>query len=663
MSRAKSVLAVLLCLAVAAPGFAQTPEIQGVSHRALSSWFTWNYEPHPVPGISFADSARLDKLMRAGIIYLSLRDAIALALENNLDIETARFNPRLSEANLLRASAGQLLRNISSNISTGPSSASTGVLASTALGSGGSGGASSGSGQGGVLSGLNVQLQGTSVPNLDPVFLLQGSVVHNTTIETATNITGLNALVTQYEGATSAIQKGLLTGTTATLSMSNQFNLHQNSPLNDFNPFTQSALSVQIQQNLLQGFRRSVNNRYIRVARNNLRSSDLTFQNQVMATVANVVGLYWDLVSFNESLKVSQRTLELDTSLYNDTRRRAELGAIAPIDIIQAEADMKAAQQDVTTADMRVQQQETILKTVISRNGLDRLDVINARIVPTDQFDIPAQEAIRPIQDLIADAIAARPDVQQSAISLENSRITTLGVRDAMLPQLTATASASNNGVAGEVNTIPVTVTTNGAARLVTRTAADVNPYFLGGYGNVLSQIFGRNFPNYSLTVSLTVPIRNRSAQADYVTDQLNYRQQQIQDRQLMVNIKQNVINARIVLSQARAAYDTSVEARKLQEQTYNGQRRKYELGTATILDVVIGQRDLTTRELAEVNAKSQYIHAQVNMQNVMGQILKAYNVDLEQARQGQVGREPDLIPAAPPAPSGPGSATLKRQN
>ena len=654
MSRAKSVLAVLLCLALAAPGFAQTPEIPGVAHRSFFSWFTWNYEPHPISRVSFEDSPRLDRLMRAGIIYLSLRDAVALSLENNLDIETARFNPKLSEANLLRASAGQLLRNISSTVSSGPSSATTGVLASTLLGSGGSGGASSGSGQGGVLSGLNVQLQGTSVPNLDPQFFINGVISHSTQIETATNITGTNFLVTQYEGSSYGIQQGLLTGTTATLYMSDQFNLSQNSPYNNINPFTQSNLSLQIQQNLLQGFRRSVNNRYIRVAKNQLKISDLTFQNQVMATVANVVTLYWDLVSFDESLKVQQQTLELDTKLYNDDKRRAELGAIAPIDIIEQEAEMKAAQQSVTTAELQVLQQETILKSVITRSGLDRLDVVNARIVPTDRFDMPEQEAIRPIQDLIAEAVASRPDVQQSAISLENSRITTLGVKDAMLPQLTATAALSNSGLAGQINSIPVPVTlANGSTQLVTRGPGDVTGYFEGGIGTVLSQLLGRNFPNYSLTVALTVPIRNRSAQADYITDQLNYRQQQIQDHQLLNNIKQNVINARVALSQARAAYDTSVEARRLQEQTFNGQRRKYELGTTTILDVVIGQRDLTTRELAEVNAKNQYIHAQVNLQNAMGEILKAYNVDIEQAKQGQVGREPDLIPAVPPAPAG----------
>jgi outer membrane protein len=240
--------------------------------------------------------------------------------------------------------------------------------------------------------------------------------------------------------------------------------------------------------------------------------------------------------------------------------------------------------------------------------------------------------------------MANRPDVEQSQIGLENSRITTLGVKDAMLPTLTAFASTSNSGLAGQVNTVALPAT--GTSQF---TSAGVNNYFLGGYGTVLGQIFGRNFPNYSAGISLNVTLRNRSTQADYITDQLNYRQQQIQDRQLHNNIKQNVINARTSLAQARSAWETAVEARNLQEQVLQGSRRKYELGTATILDVIIAQRDTTTRELSEVDARSQYIHARTNLENVLGTVLKDYDVSIDEAKTGVVARPPDMIPAVPP--------------
>ncbi|HYW46459.1 MAG TPA: TolC family protein [Bryobacteraceae bacterium] len=647
MSFTRSFVAVLLCYAIALPGFAQTPEVTRGPGHGIFGWLTNNYTAHALPRVSFEDSPRLEKLMRAGNIYLSLRDAIALALENNLDLEYARYNPKLQDANLLRVSAGALLRNVSTSISSGPTSASLGVLAQTSVGSGGiSSGV--GSGQGGVLSGLNIQLQGTAVPNLDPVFFASGQFIHQTQIETATNISGTNYLVSQYKQSTVGVQEGWLTGTILQLGMSNTLGYTQNSPYSMFSPFSTATLSLGIQQNLLQGFRPSVNNRYIRVAKNSLRISDLTFKNQVMTTVVSVVNLYWDLVSDIDSLKVKQQTLELDNKLYNDNKRRAELGAIAPIDIIQAEGEAKAAQQDVITAIAQVYNQETILKAYLTRSGMDNLEVIAAHIVPTDHFDVPAQESVRPIQDLITEALANRPDVEQSQIGMENTRITTLGVKDAMLPQLTANASTSNTGLAGQVNAVPVPVTLpDGTTQLLTRTAADVNQYFLGGYGTVLGQVFGRNFPNYSAGISLTITLRNRSNQADYITDQLNYRQQQIQDRQLRNSIKQNVINTRTSLEQARSAYQTSVEARQLAEQTLTGTRRKYELGTATITEVVIAQRDATTRELAEVDARSQYIHGRVNLENVLGRVLQAWEVNIDDAKTGVVGRPPDLIPVA----------------
>src|SRR5262245_55254800 len=189
MSLVRPFLAVLLCFAVAMPGFAQSVQITGERPRGLVNWLTNNYVAHPTAKVSFEDSPRIEKLMRAGNIYLSIRDAIALALENNLDLENARYNPKLSEANLMRANAGALLRNVSSSISSGPSSATLGVLAATGLGSGGTGGGGGG-GQGGVLSGLNVQLAGSAIPNLDPTFFVNGQFVHNTSIQTATNITG-----------------------------------------------------------------------------------------------------------------------------------------------------------------------------------------------------------------------------------------------------------------------------------------------------------------------------------------------------------------------------------------------------------------------------------------------------------------------------------------
>ena len=683
MSIVRPFAAIALCVLIEFPGFGQTPEgtqmprIPQISQapvtyqspevagyeRPMFAWFSRNYLPRPVQTISWADSQRLDRLMRAGNIYLSLRDAIALALENNLDIENARFNLPQAQSNLLRASAGQLLTNVSNSVASGPSSAS-GVL----TGSGGFGvsGTSSSSGtQQGVLSGLNVQLAGSAIPALDPAFFLSGGFTHSTQIATTTILTGTNSLVSSGQSWTYGMQQSFLTGTTAQVYMSNLVNQWQNSPNNGFNPTTSSSLAISITQNLLKGFRPAINNRVIRVAKNQVRISDLTFQQQIIATVTNVVSLYWDLVSDYDALRIRQQALDLNTKLYEDNKRRAELGAIAPIDIIQAEAEMKGAQQDVVNAQSVVLQQETILKGVLTRNGMDNMAVVSARIVPTDHFDMPAVEAVRPVQNLIGDAFANRPDLEQSRIGMEDTRISMLGVKDALLPTLSVSMSASNSGTAGQLNSIPQ-IEVNSAGQLVSvpHTAASVNGFFLGGYGTVLDQVFSRKFPNYSASFSFTVPIRNRSAQADLITQELQFRQSQIQDKQLQNNTKINVINNNTSLTLARAAWQNAVEASRLQQETERATRRKYELGTATILDVVTVQQTTVARELSESTALNTYIKAHLNLDGALGRILENYNVSIGDAKKGVVGREPDLIPAILPAaaPSGPSGAAVVRQ-
>jgi outer membrane protein TolC len=644
MLRIRPYLIVLLSAMLVHTSFAQTPEPKPASPGTWGYGLTHIYSPSAVPAVDFGNSPRIDRMMRAGRIYLSLRDAIALALENNLDIEYARFGPRLAEANLDRAKAGQLLRNVGSGVRNGPSSASLGVLSgANSLGVPTSG---SSSGTGGVLSGLNVQLAGTAIPNLDPTLSLGAQYSHITSPQTSTRVTGTSFLVSSYKAANYSISKGFLTGTNVSLDMNNTLGLYQNSPANEFNPSTRSDLSVTISQRLLQGRGMALNGRVIRVARNQRNSSDLQFRSQVMTTVANVANLYWDLVAFNEALKVKQRSLELNQKLYEDNRRRAELGAIAPIEIVQAEAEVAASQQDVTTAETQVLQQEMILKNVLTRSGLDNLAIANARIVPTDRIDIPQTEPVRPVQDLLEEAFRNRPEIEQSRIGLENSRISMLGTRNALLPSVDVYTQLQNNALAGQVNTLPpINPATGLPSNLIS--TRDVNPFFLGGYGTVLGQLFRRNFPNYTIGVQVSIPLRNRSAQADLVTDQLNFRQAQINDKQLQNSIRVNVMNARVALSQARSAYDTSVKARMLQEQTLNGERRKYQLGTSSFLNVVIVQRDAVTRELAEVNALNQYVRSRTNLQEVTGSILQIYEVDLEEAKTGTVKREADL-PVAP---------------
>ena len=636
------VLSVCLLAAGCAYGQLQMPDYS----KNHGSWFSGlkrDYAPRYVPPVEFGNSNRLDQLMRAGRIYLSLQDAIALALENNLDIEYGRYNIPIAESDQLRASAGQLLRGLNTAVIQGPSSTSSGVLASaSALGNAGA--AAGAASQGGILSGVSVQLAGAAIPNLDPTAYVQENVFHTTQPYTSSFVTGTPALVTSSNSPTFGIQKGFLTGTTVGLQMSNNW-ISQNSPTNDFNPSVSSTASFQITQNLLQGFGWAVNSRAIRVARNNRRVSDLVFRQQVISTVSNVVNLYWDLVSLNQNLKVKQHALELNQKLYVDNKKRAELGAIAPLDIVQAEAEVAAAEGDVTTAETQVLQQEMILKSVLSKTGVDSLAVIDARIVPTDTIQLPEKEPVRPVQDLVSEAMINRPEVEQSRINVENSRINLKGTRSALLPSLQVYAVMQNHGLAGQLNTVPYPAGSPQAGSGFLSGSGNPDLFFLGGYGSALSQIFARNFPDYGVGFNFSIPLRNRSAQADMIRDQLNLRQQQISDRQLQNNIKLNVVNARITVQQARSAYDTAVKARILQEQTLNGATRKYQLGTSSFLDVVLVQRDLVTRQSAEVAALNTYIKARNNLDTMTGEILQNRDVSIEEALSGKVSRPPSALP------------------
>jgi outer membrane protein TolC len=642
MRRFQSFVAIFLCGLLALPVFGQTQGFATPDYSGFMSGFLNRYRVHGVAQATFDDSPRIEKLMRAGSIYLSLRDAIALALENNLDIEVARYYPKLALADLQRSSAGQLLRNVNSNISQGPSSASLGVLAGANAVNSASSFASTNGTNSGVLSGLNVQLAGAAIPNLETYGFVSFGFNHQTQPQTSTVVTGTTSLVTSYESLTYGVQQAFWTGTTVTAALSSVFNYNQNASTALFNPISTGSLSFGVTQNLLNGFGLATNKRAYHKAENNLKGNDLTFKQQVIATVANVVNLYWDLVTFNDDLRVKQQTMDLDAKLYKDNQRRAELGAIAPIDIIQAEAEMKSAQQNVITQEQQVLQQEAILKSVITRTGLDNPALTLARIVPTDHIDVPAEEPVVPIQDLLSQALAMRPEVEQQQINLENSRLDLLGTKNNLRPSLQAYANTSNTGQAGDPSS---------NYYLGPLTPGQVNPFFLGGYGTALKQVFSRNFPNYSAGFQLTVPLSNRANQADQITNELQYRQQQIQAREISNNIKLNVINAWTSVRQSRAAYDTAVEARKLQDQTLAGTRRKYELGTSTITDVLIAQRDDTSRQLAEVDALSQYERGRTNLQQMMGTILDVYDVSLDEAKNGQVKREPDLIPAVLPKP------------
>jgi outer membrane protein TolC len=487
-------------------------------------------------------------------------------------------------------------------------------------------------------SGSGLSQLGPTVPSLDPMVTGRLSWGHTTAPQrNRINAGGLNYLITNATQNSIGISKNFITGGGASLTLSNAL-IFQNAGQNslELNPSRQATLDLVMIQPLLQGFSPAVNRRYIRIAKNNLKIADFVFQEQVIATVSNIISLYWDLVGFNQAVKYAQDNLALADRTYSDNKRQADIGTLAPIEITRAEAEVASRRQDLVVAQTNVLQQESIIKNALSRNGLLDPVVREARIVPTDTIQIPKEESAADLASLFGEALANRLELKQSTLAVDNGRIQLQGTRKELLPQLGLFVELTNHGAAGFVNMNPP----------LAEGGANVDPYFIGGMSSAFGQVFRRNFPDYRIGFSLNIPFRNRAAQSDYVHDQLTLRQSELAYRKQENQIRVDVQNALVGLKQARAQYDAAVKQRILEEQTLDAEQKKNRLGANTIFDVIQAQRDLAQSESNEVTAQSAYVKARVNLEVATGRILSAYNINIEEARQGKISRPPSALPA-----------------
>ena len=650
-------LCVLLTLAPMAP--AQAPAaMQPAAMQPGTSSMTWkrgpappprdqfaygltkNYRERPISSISMNNSSRIETLVRGNVLYLALSDAIALALENNIDIEISRYGPELAKIDYDRALAGGLLRGVNQTATQGANSATNFITGGGGLGGGSVG--TAGGGGGTALSGTVFQVTGSQIPNLDPVLTFSTFKGKQSSPQSNSFTTGLTALVVNTTSYSTGLSKQFITGTGVSVQYDNSV-IGTNSPTQDLNFFNRGNLSLNFTQRLLQGFGMAVNNRNIRIAKNSIKVSDLVFKQQVINTVSSTVNLYWDLVSFNENVKVKKQSLAYAERLYSDRKKEVEIGTLAPIEIVRAEAEVARNQQDLTIAETQVLQQETILKNQLSRTGVSNPLIASARIVTLDSIAVPEVEALSPIQDLIDLGIKTRPEVEQTRLNIDNTRIGLKGSRSALLPSLDVTASTSARSLAGAVNTVPFAP---GRVSFVRQP----DPFFVGGYSTAVGQLFKRNFPEYNLGFQLNVPLRNRAALADIANDTLRLRQQELQEQRQLNSIRVDVQNALIALQQARAQHQAAVKNRVLQEQTLDAEQKKYALGSSTVFFVIQAQRDLAVAQQAEVSAMATYSRARTQMDIATGSVLAAHNISLDEAMSGTVSKPASLIPAVPPA-------------
>jgi len=577
-------------------------------------WLIRNYQPRTVPPINLANTSRLDALIKAGNLYLTAQDVVSLVLENNIDIEVQRYGPLLAREVLRRAQGGGLLRSVGQGVAAGPTSVS---LAGVSVNTNGAPATSAG----GVNSSVLTQL-GPSIPSFDPSISGFTQFQHQTIPQSNTLLSGTQSLVIDSRTFQVSYSQATDFGLSGSASFSTQ-RQKVNSAFFSLNPYTNANLDVSLTQNLLNGFGRPVNTRNIRVQKNNLKVTDLQFKQQVTTTVSAALNLYWDLVGFSEDVKSRQQAVSTAQQLLDNNRRQVQIGTLAEIEVTRAQSQLYAAKQDLLIAQTNQLQQETILKNVISRSGVGTTDLANLHVVPLDRIVIPEKDDLKTVDQLVLQALESRIEIETDKINLESTKMNMAGVKSALKPSLQAFGQMTNNGLAGNATAFAL--------------AQGGVPVFAGGYGSALAQILRRNYPNYSAGFSLNIPLRNRAAQSDYATTMLEFRQSELQLQKQINQVRVDVQNAVIGLQQARVRYEAAVEARKLSEATFEGDKRKYDLGAATPYQVVQDQRDLAAAQSSEVQAMANYSHARIALDQAIGATLEVNHISLTEAMAGKV--------------------------
>lgn len=587
------------------------------------SSFLRTYEPEPSPPIRTANSERLRQLIRAGNLYLTVQDAIALTIENNIDLEVDRYNPISAAWQIQRAEAGGATRGVTNG--------STGASASVTSGQGavGSQQAAGVNTQGGVKTSISsgnatISQIGPVTQLLDPYVSDSTVFSHTTTIENNVLQTGTLALIDGRRNYSASLQQGLLSGGTVSLAYNNSY-LNEDIPSDVLNPSVAGSLSITVEQNFLQGFGVAVNARAITIAKRSLEVSDLSFRNQIINVVTSVLTQYYQLVTDRESLAATRSALRLAQQLLSDNRRQVELGSLAPIEITRADAQVATAEQDVTVAETTALQQEVQIKNLISRNGLADPVLADVRVIPIDVIHVPDQEALAPLPDLVKQALASRLDLRIDMLNLDNSLTSALGTRNGVRPTLLGFVYASNAGLAGTPNPLA-------AAEGLTPI-----PSAVGGVGTELAQIFKRDFPSELGGVEYIANLRNRTAQADSAIDQLQLRQTELTNQRDRNQAIVAVSNAVVGLKQARVRYLAAQKNLTLEEQLLDAEQKRFRLGSSTSYNVITQQRDLANAKSTLVSSEAAYASARITLDQVLGTTLENLHIDIGEARVGRI--------------------------
>ena len=572
------------------------------------------------PGLT--NSPRIDQLIHDGKLELSLQETVELALENNLDIVVQRYNPWFADTGILKAKAGGFGGGTPGAV-FGGSSANNPLLSYDP-----------------VIT-TTISVDDRNIPVNNPL-----------TSGTGTGVSALVPLTVHTATFNTQYSQGFQTGTTIFTAWDNTRS-SSSSIQNLFNPSVQSSIFAGFQQQLLNGFGRSVNTRNIRIAKNNRKIADWAFTQQAITTVTNTITSYWELVFARGNVKVQEQAVTVAEKLYNDNKKQLEIGTMAPLDVTRAESELATNRQNLIVAQTLQLQDQQALKNAISKNPLAP-NYVNVEIIPTDLPSRPEAIEAPSFEEAVKEAFAKRPDLQEEAINLLNSAIDVKATRNALLPTATLTAQYGTVGLAGNQPKFG-TPTPGVGLQLVDGAGNPVNVFIptstpnvtgisRAGFTDALSSAFHNNFPDYQVSLNLQIPIRNRSAQADNQRSILTQRQLEAQ-LQLLKNVALlDVRNTYIAFAQDRARVEAAAKARELQQQTFDAEQKKYQLGASTVYLVIQTQRDLISAQGTELRALADLVEAKANYERAVGRTLEVNRVTIADGKTGEAERE-TLIP------------------
>ena len=621
------------------------------------------YRPQELPQPNLSNSPRIDSLMKDGKIYLSIDDAIALTLENNLDLDIARYNLNIADADLLRAKSGASILGVNTGIVQNTPGGGVGGLGGT-VGSGTGGTTVAAGGAGTGTNGLVSSTLGIGSPiiSFDPALTgtlqLDKNDTESVSVFSPVPVVAQNTYTSNFGYAQGFQWGGTLTGAF------NNTHLTTNNPTSLLTPQLGSNFQFRFTQNLLQGFGFLPNTRFIRIARNNREISDVAFRLQIITTVDQIENMYWDLVYAYENVRVQQESLTYAQKALDDAKRQAQVGTVPPIQVVSAQSTVATGQQNLIVAQNNLQLQQLLMKNALSRSIEDPM-FAEADVIPTSIMQVPQQEPVTPIQDLINDALQHRAELVESRIDLNSRDINIKAVRNAMLPTLQAFAYYGGSGVGGDVNpAVPNCANTTSAfcfdqkrAPPPFRTSTAV------GYGSTLNQLVSSTAPDKGVGLSLNIPLRNRLAQSNQVRADLEYRQAQVRQHQLENQVRIEVRNAQFDVHQNRAAVQAAQSAVDLARQTLDADQQKLKVGLTTQTAILQDAATLTTGESNLVSAKAAYEKSRIELDRATGLLLDHAGIDIADAARGQVTHLPnvpyvaprqDAAPDAPPAAAPP---------